>query len=72
MEFNINSPIQLSEVLFDNLQLPTKGIKKTARGYSTGAKELEKLKDQHPIIPKLILLFSVLIFELETPSVLSK
>ena len=53
-EFNINSPIQLSEVLFDNLQLPTKGIKKTARGYSTGAKELEKLKDQHPIIPKLM------------------
>ena len=52
-EFNLNSPIQLSEVLFVDLQLPTKGIKKTARGYSTGAKELEKLKDLHPIITKI-------------------
>lgn len=53
-EFNINSPIQLSQILFEKLQLPTKGIKRTARGYSTGAKELEKLKDLHPIIPKLM------------------
>ncbi len=52
-EFNVNSPIQLSEVLFDFLQLPTKGIKKTSRGYSTGAKELEKLKDLHPVIAKI-------------------
>jgi DNA polymerase I-like protein with 3'-5' exonuclease and polymerase domains len=52
-EFNINSPIQLSEILFGKLALPTKGIKKTTRGFSTGAKELEKLKDLHPII-KLI------------------
>ncbi|MDO5481370.1 MAG: DNA polymerase, partial [Candidatus Saccharibacteria bacterium] len=43
MDFNVNSPIQLSEVLFEKLSLPTKGIKKTTRGYSTGAKELEKL-----------------------------
>ena len=42
-EFNVNSPIQLSEVLFERIGLPTKGIKKTTRGYSTGAKELEKL-----------------------------
>ncbi|MBR2855629.1 hypothetical protein IKE99_01655, partial [Candidatus Saccharibacteria bacterium] len=41
-EFNINSPVQLSEVLFIDLRLPTKGIKKTSRGYSTGAKELLK------------------------------
>ncbi len=53
-EFNINSPIQLSDILFNNLQLPVKGIKKTSRGYSTGAKELDKLKDSHPIISKLI------------------
>ncbi len=53
-EFNLNSPIQLSEVLFTDLELPTKGIKKTARGYSTGAKELDKLKDLHLIIPKII------------------
>jgi len=48
--FNVNSPIQLSEVLFEKLGLPTQGIKKTKKGFSTGAKELEKLKDLHPII----------------------
>ncbi|MDO5451565.1 MAG: DNA polymerase [Candidatus Saccharibacteria bacterium] len=53
-EFNVNSPVQLSEVLFVDLRLPVKGIKKTTRGYSTGAKELDKLKDLHPIIPKLM------------------
>ena len=53
-EFNVNSPIQLSEILFVDLRLPTKGIKKTSRGYSTGAKELDKLKDLHPVIPKII------------------
>ena len=52
--FNLNSPIQLSEILFTDLGLPTKGIKKTSRGYSTGAKELEKLKDLHPIVSKII------------------
>ena len=52
-EFNVNSPIQLSEVLFVDLRLPTKGIKKTQRGYSTGVKELEKLMDQHAIVPKI-------------------
>ena len=49
-EFNVNSPMQLGEVLFVDLKLPTKGIKKTMRGYSTGAKELEKLKDLHPVV----------------------
>ena len=53
-EFNVNSPVQLSEILFSKLALPTKGIKKTTRGYSTGAKELDKLKDEHPIIAKII------------------
>ena len=52
--FNINSPIQLSEVLFMHLGLATKGIKKTTRGYSTGAKELDKLKNEHPIIEEII------------------
>ncbi len=51
MEFNVNSPIQLSDILFTKLELPTKGIKKTSRGYSTGAKELEKLEGTHEIIP---------------------
>ncbi|MBQ9181003.1 DNA polymerase I [Candidatus Saccharibacteria bacterium] len=53
-EFNVNSPVQLSEILFEKLGLPVKGIKKTTKGYSTGAKELEKLKDAHPVIPELI------------------
>lgn len=52
-EFNINSPIQLSQVLFEDLGLPTKGIKKTQRAYSTGAKELDKLRELHPIIGKV-------------------
>jgi DNA polymerase-1 len=49
-EFNIGSPTQLSEVLFTKLQLPTTGIKKGKTGYSTGQKELDKLRGQHPII----------------------
>ncbi|MES2631261.1 MAG: DNA polymerase I [Patescibacteria group bacterium] len=49
-EFNIGSPAQLSEVLFTKLQLPTQGIKKGKTGYSTGQKELDKLRGQHPII----------------------
>ncbi len=54
VEFNINSPIQLSEVLFEKLNLPTAGIKKNKKGFSTGAKELEKLKNTHEIIPLII------------------
>lgn len=49
-EFNIASPAQLAEVLFTKLQLPTTGIKKGKTGYSTGQKELDKLRGQHPII----------------------
>lgn len=49
-EFNIGSPAQLSEVLFTKLQLPTAGIKKGKTGFSTGQKELDKLRGQHPII----------------------
>jgi DNA polymerase I len=49
-EFNIGSPSQLSEVLFVDLALPTTGIKKGKTGYSTGQKELDKLRGQHPII----------------------
>lgn len=50
IEFNIGSPSQLSEVLFSKLGLPTAGIKKGKTGYSTGQKELDKLRGQHPII----------------------
>lgn len=49
-EFNIASPAQLAEVLFTKLQLPTAGIKKGKTAYSTGQKELDKLRGQHPII----------------------
>jgi len=49
-EFNIGSPGQLAEVLFDKLKLPTQGIKKGKTGYSTAASELDKLRGQHPII----------------------
>jgi DNA polymerase-1 len=51
MEFNVNSPKQLSEVLFEKLQLSLKNHKKTAGGVkSTRESELEKMKDLHPII----------------------
>jgi DNA polymerase-1 len=49
-EFNTGSPSQLSEVLFTKLQLPTTGIKKGKTGYSTGQKELDKLRGLNPII----------------------
>jgi len=51
-EFNLNSPKQLGEILFDKLDLPV--IKKTKTGYSTNAEVLDKLKDKHPIINKVI------------------
>ena len=50
--FNINSPIQLGEVLFEKLGLPP--MKKTKKGYSTSAEVLEKLKDKHSIIPAVM------------------
>jgi len=49
-EFNIGSPAQLSDVLFNTLELPTTGIKKGKTGYSTGQAELDKLRGKHPII----------------------
>ncbi len=49
-EFNIASNVQLRDVLFEKMELPTKGIKKGKTGYSTAASELEKLHDIHPII----------------------
>lgn len=53
-QFNVNSPLQMSQILFEKLGLPVKGIKKTSRGYSTGTKELEKLKDEHPVVAEII------------------
>jgi len=47
-QFNINSPQQLSTVLFDELKLPT--ARKTKTSYSTGAAVLEELRSAHPVI----------------------
>ena len=52
MEFNINSPKQLGEVLFEKLELPA--IKKTKSGYSTAEEVLERLKHKHPVIQKIL------------------
>ncbi|MGH7237319.1 MAG: DNA polymerase, partial [Candidatus Saccharimonadales bacterium] len=49
-EFNISSPAQLADILFSKLNLPKFGIKKGKSGYSTAARELDKLRGQHPII----------------------
>ena len=51
-EFNILSPKQLGEVLFEKLELPA--IKKTKTGYSTSAEVLEKLQREHPIIRRIL------------------
>lgn len=56
-EFNINSPKQLGEILFDKLQLRV--IKKTKTGYSTSSEVLEQLKEESPII-KLIMEYRIL------------
>jgi DNA polymerase I len=49
-EFNIASPAQLADVLFEKMQLPRQGIKKGKTGYSTASSELDKLRAQHPVI----------------------
>jgi DNA polymerase-1 len=53
-EFNLNSPIQLREILFVKLGLAPVGGKKTKTGMSTAAAELEKMRDAHPIIEKML------------------
>jgi len=53
-KFNINSPKQVGEILFDKLQLPIKGVAKTQTGYSTNAKILESLAHAHPIVKLLL------------------
>ncbi|MCF1777758.1 DNA polymerase I [Lactobacillus jensenii] len=50
--FNINSPKQLGQILFEKLELPP--IKKTKTGYSTSVEVLEQLKDQSPIVQKVL------------------
>ena len=53
-EFNLNSPNQLREVLFTDLKLSAKGLKKTKSGFSTDADTLEKLALVHPMPRKLL------------------
>ena len=51
-EFNINSTKQLGEILFEKLKLPV--VKKTKSGYSTDVDVLEKLRDEHPVIERIL------------------
>ena len=51
-EFNINSPKQLGEILFEKLKLPVQ--RKNKSGYSTDVEVLEKLKNEHPIIEQIL------------------
>ncbi len=51
-EFNINSPKQLGEVLFEKLGLPP--VKKTKSGYSTNVEVLEALREKHPIVQAIM------------------
>ncbi len=52
--FNLNSPIQLRDLLFTELKLSSKGLKKTKSGFSTDADTLEKLAELHPLPTKLL------------------
>lgn len=54
VEFNVDSPRQLGEVLFDNLQLSTKAKKTKTGQYQTGEDVLKKLVDTHPIINQVL------------------
>ncbi|MCY3978286.1 MAG: DNA polymerase I [Chloroflexi bacterium] len=53
-KFNIGSPKQLNLVLFEQLKLPTEGLKKTKLGYSTDAATLEALRDEHRIVDMIV------------------
>ena len=52
VQFNLNSPKQLGEILFEKMQIP--GGKKTKTGYSTAADVLEKLAPEHPIVSDIL------------------
>jgi DNA polymerase-1 len=53
-KFNIGSPKQLNQVLFEQLKLPVEGLKKTKLGYSTDAATLDALQDEHPIVDMIV------------------
>ncbi|MCX2683796.1 DNA polymerase I [Campylobacter sp. MIT 21-1685] len=51
-KFNLNSPKQIGDILFDKLKLPSG--KKSKTGYSTDEKVLKELKDKHPVVSKIL------------------
>ncbi|MDO4634740.1 MAG: DNA polymerase I [Streptococcus sp.] len=53
-EFNINSPKQLGDILFENLKLPVEMTKKTKTGYSTAVDVLERLAPISPVVSKIL------------------
>lgn len=53
-EFNLDSPIQLSEILFEKLKLPVKDLKRTKGGISTAASELKKIAKENKIIAPIL------------------
>ncbi len=54
MEFNINSPKQLNDVLFDKLGVAAEGVRRTSHGFSTAADVLDSLRGEHPVIEKIL------------------
>ncbi|NLA62855.1 MAG: DNA polymerase I [Bacteroidales bacterium] len=54
MEYNVNSPKQTGEVLFDHMKITDKAKKTKTGQYSTSEGELEKLRNKHPIIEKIL------------------
>lgn len=54
MEFNINSPKQLNDVLFNKLGLSAEGLRKTSHGFTTNVNTLESLVDKHPAISRIM------------------
>jgi DNA polymerase-1 len=54
-QFNLNSPQQVSEILFNKLKISSQKVKKTPKGaLSTSSQELEKLKEAHPVVSLLL------------------
>ncbi|TCO10987.1 DNA polymerase I [Natronoflexus pectinivorans] len=54
VSFNVNSPRQVGEVLFDTLKIDAKAGRTKSGQYTTNEEVLQKLKDKHPIIPKIL------------------
>jgi DNA polymerase-1 len=52
--FNINSPKQMNEVLFEHLKLKAEGVRKTSLGFSTAADVLDSLRGAHPVVDKIL------------------